>query len=353
MAATKRFGLILLAGTTACTTVIGSVQETSDELFRDAASLAVMITTEFSDGGVEKGAGFILSREKDQILVATAAHLVARPTRGTASVINTRFFSSRETVHRASVACTQPNGYDVAVLSVHAPELTAINMAMLGTTASLRRGSAVTAIGNGQRVWDSPSTPDRVWATKDVYIDYRSSTVIAGFSGAPVFDETWSLVGMHLEGDGEARRALAIDALQRAVGRCAGFHSAIWLTASLRTGPICVNDDSPCAVLRDWKAAIESRAIDKVRAVWPSAPRNFLQTNFDDSVGLTLRWSCGVLEVKGDSATVVCPRIQYDYTWRNPSRAKNPVLSERFHLRRQRDEKWVISSVVPSSRPLN
>jgi len=180
--------------------------------------LVPLVTTRF-DGNTEPnagGAGVVFAVTPERMYVVTAAHVV-RNRGSSASAIELRFGDKRPPA-RARLERFDDKDLDIAVLVVDQPrkaglDVDALPFDRLAAPGSARRGDPVFLMGRRGERLSVNVTPDRVSIVSDVTIAFETNFIVPGFSGGPLFNERWQLLGLIVRDnvpEGEARAMPAV-----------------------------------------------------------------------------------------------------------------------------------------------
>lgn len=167
---------------------------TPREAARDGmAPLVVMITCQST---VNFGVGIIVGADKERLYAATAAHVVVGCARR-AEGVEVKFKGSDKPV-KAAVLKYLESPVDMAVIGIPRPKGSDANAVelpfdRLGDSESLNAGDPVYLMGPD---WIVNVTPERVSRNENGFVRFESSLPQAGFSGAPLLNDQWELVGM-------------------------------------------------------------------------------------------------------------------------------------------------------------
>ncbi|MBE9535482.1 MAG: ankyrin repeat domain-containing protein [Proteobacteria bacterium] len=166
----------------------------------EVSKLIVMIQGQLG-AGPTIGAGFIFGREKDQIYIATANHVVRRGALN-ARDLQIKLVDLPDEFLPATLTDHFDEDLDLAVLRVEGLRKRGIDgctlpMHHLGDGSVLERGDALYPIGYPNGVpWGMPIVPDRVSKIAGREITFQSSFISIGHSGGGLLNETYDLVGM-------------------------------------------------------------------------------------------------------------------------------------------------------------
>jgi hypothetical protein len=98
------------------------------------------------------------------------------------------------------------------------------------------------------------------------------------------------------------------------------------------------------AVLQRYKASLEARDLEALKATWPTAPEKQLRQNFQfvRSWRIDLQ-PAGEIQITGDTAIVVCQRRD-EMVATDGTKAPTKTLTARFSLRK-RAGSWIIEGI--------
>jgi ankyrin repeat protein len=182
----------------AATGVQGQEQITRD--LERAANLVVRLETRLGDRTVF-GAGLVVGRERDAVIVVTANHVV-RQGALSAERILVRFKSAPKMELTGVLLPKFDRNEDVAVLRVERMLARAVDPCALPPPRFdegllIRRGHGVFPIGNpGGVPWQIPTAPDQVMDVTDREIRFQSALIESGHSGGGLFNAFGDLAGM-------------------------------------------------------------------------------------------------------------------------------------------------------------
>jgi hypothetical protein len=162
------------------------------------------------------GTGIVFAVTPERMYVVTAAHVV-RKQGHSASGIELRFGDGRNKVP-ARLVQFDDKGLDIAVLVVDQPRRAGLDVDDLpfdriAATGSARRGDPVFMMGRRGERLSVNVTPDRVSIVSDVTIAFETNFIVPGFSGGPLFNDRWQLLGVIVRDnvpEGEARAMPAV-----------------------------------------------------------------------------------------------------------------------------------------------
>lgn len=162
------------------------------------------------------GTAVVFALTPERIHLVTAAHVVRHNGRSP-NAIELRFGGSDRMV-RARLEQFDDKGLDIAVLVVERREASGVDLAelpfdRLAGAGSARRGDLVFVVGNRRNAPSVNVTPDRVSVVDGNRIRFESRFVVTGFSGGPLFNERWQLLGIVLSDDPPEAEAIAFGAV--------------------------------------------------------------------------------------------------------------------------------------------
>lgn len=200
------FALLLLAGARGAAA--------ADEAL-EVQRLVATFSARF-DGAEQLGTAVVFALTREQIHLVTAAHVVRHKGRSP-TAIDLRF-GGDDRVVRARLEQFDDKGLDIAVLVVERRDasgldLTELPFARLAAAGSAKRGDPVFVIGNRRNALSVNVTPDRVSGVRGEKIAFESNFVVTGFSGGPLFNDRWQLLGLVLGDDVPEVEAIAFAAV--------------------------------------------------------------------------------------------------------------------------------------------
>lgn len=181
---------------------------TPQEAARDAMTpLAVMIECRSTESF---GVGILAGADDERLYAATAAHVVAGCSRAGESV-QVRFKGAGKAVD-ATVLKSSESPVDLAVIGVAKSRAVGINAAelpfdRLGDPDSLAAGDKVYLVGPN---WTVDVTPGRLSRNEKGILRFESKLVRPGFSGAPLVNDRWELVGLIQNIQEDAKEAMSV-----------------------------------------------------------------------------------------------------------------------------------------------
>ena len=181
----------------------------------DAQRLVAVYTARF-EGAEQLGTAVVFGLTPEHIYLVTAAHVVRHSGRSP-TAIELRFGGSDRTLP-ARMEQFDDKGLDIAVLVVERSTAVGVDLAdlpfdRLAAAGSARRGDPVFVIGNRRNAPSGNVTPDRVSMIDGNRIRFESRFVVTGFSGGPLFNERWQLLGLVLSDDPPEAEAIAFGAV--------------------------------------------------------------------------------------------------------------------------------------------
>lgn len=181
----------------------------------EAQRLVAVYSARF-EAAEQLGAAVIFALTPERIYLVTAAHVVRHQGRSP-SAIELRFGGSDRLV-RARLEQFDDKGLDIAVLVVERREAVGVNLAelpfdRLAAAGSAQRGDAVFVVGNRRNAPSVNVTPDRLSVLDGNRIRFESRFVVTGFSGGPLFNQRWQLLGLVLGDDPPEAEAIQFGAV--------------------------------------------------------------------------------------------------------------------------------------------
>ncbi len=217
--------LISLRGPRAAVTVLAALMlvlvsraARAAEAATEVQRLVPLVSAQFdrdTEPGVG-GVGIVFAVTPERMYIATAAHVVRDKGRS-ASEIELRFGEGQPPVH-ARLEQFDDKGLDIAVLVVDplpkaGLKIDNLPFARLAASGSARRGDPVFMIGRRGERLSINVTPDRVSTISEGTIAIETNFIVRGFSGGPLFNDHWQLLGLIVRDDppeGEARAMPAV-----------------------------------------------------------------------------------------------------------------------------------------------
>jgi uncharacterized protein len=187
----------------------------NDELEK-TKQLIVMLRVDF-DGSQEFGAGIIVGRKKDELLIATAYHVLHRGSIQPNDIKVT--FRAKPDKPLGATILNHDNGEgtDWALLSVKDLSKAGIDVCTipfdrLGDVSTLERGDGVFPVGNPNGIqWGMPVVPDRISDVLGINLSFQSAFIHNGHSGGALLDDSGYIVGMILKDEPPFGLAISID----------------------------------------------------------------------------------------------------------------------------------------------
>ena len=176
--------------------------------------LVATLTAQF-DGAEEVGTAVVFALTAERIHLVTAAHVVRQKGRSP-NAIELRFGGGEHAV-RARLEQFD-NELDIAVLVVERRDASGLNLDelpfdRLAPAGSAKRGDRVFVIGNRGKRLSINVTPDRVSAARGETIAFESNFIVRGFSGGPLFNDRWQLLGLVVRDNAPEGEAIAFGAV--------------------------------------------------------------------------------------------------------------------------------------------
>jgi alpha-tubulin suppressor-like RCC1 family protein len=208
-------------------TVVAAADAPAAEMQR----LVVLVDARFEGDDAESsagGTGVVFAVTSDKLYVVTAAHVVRSMGRS-ASAIELRFGDDENRPRvRARLERYDDKGLDIAVLVVDQPhktvglDLDSLPFDRLAVAGSVRRGDPVYMVGRRANQFSVNVKPDRVSMVRDdTLVKFETNFIVPGFSGGPLFNENWQLLGLIVRDnvpEGEASAMPAVIARLREWG---------------------------------------------------------------------------------------------------------------------------------------
>ena len=181
----------------------------------EAQRLVATFTARF-DGAEQLGTAVVFALTPERIHLVTAAHVVRHNGRSP-TAIELRFGGGDHVV-RARIGQFDDKDLDIAVLiderrDASSLDLDELPFDRLAAAGSAKRGDPVFVVGNRRNAPSVNVTPDRVSVVDGDRIRFESRFVVTGFSGGPLFNERWQLLGLVLGDDPPEAEALAFGAV--------------------------------------------------------------------------------------------------------------------------------------------
>ncbi|MFZ2650908.1 MAG: trypsin-like peptidase domain-containing protein [Burkholderiaceae bacterium] len=178
--------------------------------------LVAVYTARFEGSEPKTGTAVVFALTPGRIYLVTAAHAVRHNGRSP-SAIELKLGGSDPELG-ARLEKFDDKGHDIAVLVVERPAAGAVDLAdlpfdRLAAAGSAKRGDPVFVVGNRRNALSVNVTPDRVSAVNSSSIRFESKFVVTGFSGGPLFNERWQLLGLVLSDDPPEVEAIAFVAV--------------------------------------------------------------------------------------------------------------------------------------------
>ena len=172
---------------------------TADEAL-EVQRLVATFTARFV-GAEQSGTAVVFALTPERIHLVTAAHVVRHKGRSP-TAIELRF-GRGDRVVRARLERFDDKGLDIAALVVERRdasglELDELPFDRLAAAGSAKRGDPVFVMGNRRNALSVNVTPDRVSGIRGEKIAFESNFVVTGFSGGPLLNDRWQLLGLVL-----------------------------------------------------------------------------------------------------------------------------------------------------------
>ena len=177
-----------------------------------------MIIADF-DGAQEFGAGIIVGRKKDELLIATAYHLLhIGPAQAKKIQVkfraNTARFLEADILEHGSEEMLDLALLSVKNLSKEGMDVCSVEFDRLRSSSSLKRGDDVFPLGNPNGTpWAMPVAPDKIADLLANDISFQSSFITRGHSGGALLDEDARITGMIIADQPPFGRAINIDSV--------------------------------------------------------------------------------------------------------------------------------------------
>ena len=175
--------------------------------------MVAVYTARFNDAE-QPGTAVVFALRPEQIYLVTAAHVVRNKGRSP-TAIELRF-GGGDRVVRARLERFDDKGLDIAVLVVGGGRV-GLDLEELihglASPGSVQRGDRVFVIGHRRAALSVDATPDRVSKVRGDTIAFESNFVVRGFSGGPLFNNSWQLLGLMLSDDPPEVEAIAFGAI--------------------------------------------------------------------------------------------------------------------------------------------
>lgn len=194
--------------------------KTKSEEFERTKQLIVMINADM-DGSEEFGAGIIVGLKKDELLIATAYHLLHNG-REQSNKIQVKFKSKPDKFFEAHILkYSNEDTMDLALIGVKYLPNTDSFPVKLNTSveaSSIKPGDKVFALGNPNgSEWAMPVNPDKVSDILGNDISFQSSFITRGNSGGGLLDENGGIAGLITADQPPFGRAINIDSIIRKI----------------------------------------------------------------------------------------------------------------------------------------
>ena len=164
-----------------------------------AAVELVVAVTGGSGQAATSGAGIIFAREKDQLFVVTANHVVRSGGREGVD-LKVRLKLAPDVALKARLLPQMDAASDLAVLVVDDVaniDTCRLNLEVVASPAAIARGLDVYPVGNpGGEPWVVPPRPDAIAEVRDDQVIFQSTVLARGHSGGALIDAGGRLVGL-------------------------------------------------------------------------------------------------------------------------------------------------------------
>lgn len=172
----------------------------ADELDEHAADPIVMISGQFGETPTF-GAGIVFGREKDQLIIVTANHVVRSGGTG-ATGLRVALRTAPDKVLAAKLLAHFDAALDLAVISVEnlsakGIDVCSLSLDRLAKQHAVKRGDAVYPIGNPNGVaWGMPVRSDAISDISGDSVVFQSTLIARGHSGGGLLSADGQLVAM-------------------------------------------------------------------------------------------------------------------------------------------------------------
>ncbi len=189
----------------------------SDDEFEKTKQLIVMVNTELN-GVQEFGAGVIVGSKPDELLIATAYHLLHNGL-VQASKTQVQFrFKPDQYFEAGILKYSSEETMDLALISVKGLSKQGIDICKLPfdrlNDAALKSGDGVFALGNPNGAsWSMPIVADKVADILGNNISFQSSFISKGNSGGALLDTAAAITGLVVADQPPFGRALSIEGI--------------------------------------------------------------------------------------------------------------------------------------------
>lgn len=204
-----------------------------DYAFAAAKPLIVMIAAQGDE--VRYGAGVIVGADVDRVYVVTASHVVWSGDVPISSIIvylqdaggTTKSVDAHvvQTGHAPTYNADGSRGLDLAVLwfdrRVAPYPMNSLPFGILGDTKQLRAREKLYPVGfpNGQKKWTLSPIADHYDSSTGFLLLFNTNSVTGGYSGGPLFNSRFQLVGIISSDSSASSDAIAIDDILRALAQ--------------------------------------------------------------------------------------------------------------------------------------
>jgi len=181
----------------------------------EAQRLVATFSARF-DGAEQLGTAIVFALTPERIHLVTAAHVVRHKGRSPTAI--ELKFGGGDRVVRARLGQFDDKGLDIAVLVVERRDASGLDLDelpfdRLAAAGSAKRGDPVFVIGNRRNALSVNVTPDRVSGIRGEKIAFESNFVVTGFSGGPLLNDRWQLLGLVLGDNVPEGEAIAFGAV--------------------------------------------------------------------------------------------------------------------------------------------
>jgi S1-C subfamily serine protease len=237
-----------------------------DYAFSAAKPLIVMIAAQGDE--LRNGAGVIIGSDVDRVYVVTASHVVwsgdtpissitlyVEGSGGTTKSVDAHVVQA---AHAPTYNADGSRGLDLAVLwfdrRVAPYPVNSLPFGILGDTKQLRAREKLYPVGfpNGQKKWSLSPIADHYDSSSGFLLFFNTNSVTGGYSGGPLFNSKFQLVGIISSDTSASSDAIAVDDILRALAQ---WHIPTQLAPG--EGVIIIGDeDRPRFPLADATASI-------------------------------------------------------------------------------------------------
>ena len=211
--------LLLIPTLVGCATSFRDPVTTGDTLAHEFRDNVVRLSTTWKDGTAHEGFGFIVGQGAEQIVVATANHVLrdmskspgeqgyGESLKNIAQTIDVRFFAQSSKTYSAELMGVSDRSIDLGAIRVASPPKLSWRKDVISVQRA-ERGTQVRFIGKLGK-WEIPAVPGVVREQEPPFFLVEDLSISQGTSGAPLLSDT-GLVGMVVSDGLDATRALPI-----------------------------------------------------------------------------------------------------------------------------------------------